>query len=201
MAGANDSEAVVEALKADYDLSSFVNKWFDEFGINLGVHQYRELELFHRIVIRRGESNLDLDLPDVGFGVSQVLPVIVQGYLAPTDSITLVEQPEVHLRPVMQAKLADLFCEMIKLKTNGLKHPTRAYIVETHSEYFLNRLRALIALKSLDHKLVRIYSVEEAEKSGGSSIKMHAVAEGGAFKWPRHFIDADIENTKIYMES
>ena len=77
------------------------------------------------------------NLTDVGFGVSQVLPVLVQGLLMRTGGIYLVQQPEIHLHPDAQAGLADFF---IYLASYGV-----TTVVETHSEYLLLRLRRRLA--------------------------------------------------------
>lgn len=77
------------------------------------------------------------NLADVGFGVSQVLPVLVQGLLMRSGGIYLVQQPEIHLHPDAQAGLADFF---IYLASYGV-----ITVVETHSEYLLLRLRRRLA--------------------------------------------------------
>ena len=69
-----------------------------------------EEEIIHKLKII--QNGLSLDITDVGFGVSQVLPVIVQGFFAKSGSLTLIEQPEVHLHPRMQADLGDLFIDI-----------------------------------------------------------------------------------------
>ena len=100
-------------------------------------------DIIHQIVVK--QNSLDLDITDVGFGVSQVLPVIIQGFLSKERSITLVEQPEIHLHPKMQADLADLFID-IAINKNVKKGSSSKYlIIETHSEYLLKRLRRRIS--------------------------------------------------------
>jgi len=76
-------------------------------------------------------------LADSGFGYSQVLPVLVRGLLAPTDATLVIEQPEVHLNPALQVRLAEFF---VALSRTG-----RQVIVETHSEHVVNALRVLAA--------------------------------------------------------
>ena len=70
-------------------------------------------DIIHNIKIN--QNNLDLDITDVGFGISQVLPILVQGFMSNNKSLTLIEQPEIHLHPKMQADLADLFIDILKL--------------------------------------------------------------------------------------
>ncbi len=79
----------------------------------------------------------ELDLTSIGFGTSQVLPIIVQGLLTPQDGIFIIEQPEVHLHARVQSLLAYFFY--------GLTQTGRQCIVETHSEHIVNFLRALMA--------------------------------------------------------
>ncbi len=91
----------------------------------------------------KGSKDL-VDLPDVGFGISQVLPVLVQCFYAPHNSIIIMEQPEIHLHPSAQAALADVMIDVINSRENG-KDRNIQLIVETHSEHFLRRLQRRIA--------------------------------------------------------
>jgi predicted ATPase len=81
-----------------------------------------------------------INLSDMGYGASQVLPVIVQSVLAKEGSLVIIEQPELHLHPRAQAQLADLF---IKMKSIGVR-----FLIETHSENLLLRFRRRIAQTS-----------------------------------------------------
>jgi predicted ATPase len=96
----------------------------------------KRLNLFEVDVSGAGRGTR-ANLADVGFGVSQVLPVLVQGLLMRRGGIYLVQQPEIHLHPDAQAGLADFF---IYLASYGV-----ITIVETHSEYLLLRLRRRLA--------------------------------------------------------
>lgn len=73
------------------------------------------------------------DIMNVGIGTSQVLPVLISVLLSEPNEILVFEQPELHLHPYSQSRLADMFTEFCK---HG-----RKIILETHSEYFLLRLR------------------------------------------------------------
>lgn len=85
-----------------------------------------------------------VNLPDVGFGISQVLPVLVQCLYAPPGSIILMEQPEIHLHPSAQSALADVMIDLINSRENGEDRKIQL-IIETHSEHFLRRLQRRIA--------------------------------------------------------
>ena len=96
----------------------------------------KRLNLFEIDVAGAGRGT-SANLSDVGFGLSQILPVVVQGLQMRPGSIYLVQQPEIHLHPDAQADLADFF---IYLATKGVMT-----IVETHSEYLLLRIRRRLA--------------------------------------------------------
>ena len=73
------------------------------------------------------------NLIDVGYGVSQVLPVITELLCSDVPSMFLLQQPEVHLHPSAQAALGSLFCQVAG--------PHRQLVVETHSDHLLDRVR------------------------------------------------------------
>lgn len=98
------------------------------------VHPYKHFE----------QSNL----ADVGFGISQALPMVVADVALPKSGLLLLNQPEVHLHPTSQAKLANYFSSRCK---------ERQYLIETHSEYLLNRMRILVSKKKLRKEDVVIY--------------------------------------------
>jgi predicted ATPase len=76
-------------------------------------------------------------LADSGFGYSQVLPILVKGLLAEQGSVLLIEQPELHLNPALQVRLADFFIAMIRAK--------KQILIESHSEHIVNAIRVLTA--------------------------------------------------------
>lgn len=116
-----------------------VSFWIKHLGLarSLDVRDLaKRLNLFE-LDIKGARRGTKANLTDVGFGISQILPVIVQGLLMERGGIYLVQQPEIHLHPDAQAALADFF---IYLASNGV-----VTIVETHSEYLLLRIRLRLA--------------------------------------------------------
>lgn len=87
---------------------------------------------------RPTRGKLRVSLADVGFGISQLLPMLVADLQLPDHGTLAVSQPEIHLHPSVQADLADYFVKASKKR--GMR-----YIVETHSEYLINRMRLLVA--------------------------------------------------------
>ena len=107
-------------------------------------------ERSYEVKVRTKGSTTWVDLPDVGFGISQVLPVLVQCDYAPEGSIILIDQPEVHLHPYAQSALADVMIDVIKKRNIQL-------VIETHSEHFLRRLQRRIAEDKLSQDKVSAY--------------------------------------------
>ena len=145
------------------------------------------------------QNNLSLDIPDVGFGISQILPIIVQGFLAGSDSLTIIEQPEIHLHPKMQADLANLFSDIISYHNRNL-------IIESHSEYMLRRLRLLMADSKNPYKInpsdVAIYyfdGIRVDQEKDFVSVKPLTISDTGYFEWPKSFYETDMKDNIDFM--
>ncbi len=111
------------------------------------------------LYFKRGRSLLNV--ADAGFGASQVLPLLIQGLAASDDSLTIAEQPEIHLNPKLQCVLADLLVAMANAKHRVL--------IETHSEHLLIRLRRLVAERAIDAADLGVYYVEQESGVSESS--------------------------------
>lgn len=165
-------------------LSEAVNEWLSYFDIAESHHTSEEGKLGHRLFIRPGGIGKSLDLTNVGVGVSQVLPIVVMALIAEPGAVLLFEQPELHLHPKVQLRLADFFLAVSKTG--------RQCIVETHSEYLVNRLRLRIAEQDISERQLRdqiaLYFVERIR--GASSFQWISIDEFGAIPdWPDGFFD------------
>ena len=127
---------------------------------------------------------------DVGFGVSQVLPIIVESVFAEEGSVLLLEQPEIHLHPKVQANLATVLLDFIKEKHIQ-------YIIESHSEHFLTRLQSEMAANSEAINRVKIYFCEQVK--GKSTIRRLETDAFGYIKdWPKDFF-GDVLGERMKM--
>ena len=137
-----------------------------------------------RVTVTKGGRSVLLT--DVGFGVSQVLPVIVESFYAEPGSTGIMEQPEIHLHPSVQAGLADLLIDAALSRENGKERKTQ-FIIESHSEYLLRRLLRRIAEGDrISSKDVRCYIVDNSDS--GSVISPLQVDElGNVHNWPKNF--------------
>ncbi|MDY0143489.1 MAG: AAA family ATPase [Bacteroidales bacterium] len=188
-----DGDNLTETLKKESNVMSKVNKWLDNFGLSVSVEDVKEV--IHRLKI--SQNGLNLDITDVGFGISQVLPIIVQGFLSKEESLTIVEQPEIHLHPMMQAELADLFIDVVCTENNAGK----ILLIETHSESILKRLRRRIAEGKIKNSDIAIYFIHSRQKKNSSAIiEKIEIGEKGAFDWPKEFYTTDFEDTNEFLK-
>lgn len=139
----------------------------------------------YEVLVRTSPTRPPVKLTDVGFGVSQVLPVIVESLYVPRRSIVIFEQPEVHLHPRVQAALADLFVDAIRAREDGAARDCQ-FIIESHSEHFLRRLQLRIAEEELASDDAALYFVHTQD--GDARIQQLDVDRFGNIKnWPEHF--------------
>lgn len=153
----------------------------EEFKVNPISEQRQEYE-----VKVRTKGSIDwVDLPDVGFGISQVLPVLVQCFYAPPGAIILMEQPEIHLHPNAQSALADVMIDVINSRENG-KNRDIQLVIETHSEHFLRRLQRRIAEDIVHQEKVSAYFANIA-KIPATLEPLQIDIFGNIQNWPENF--------------
>jgi predicted ATPase len=185
-----DGDAIAETLKENVQLKKQVNDWLEKFNLKVNVEHLEDI--IHKLQVN--QNSLNLDITDVGFGISQVLPVIIQGFLSHNNSLTLIEQPEIHLHPKMQADLADLFIDIVISKNQKQKNlkPSKYLFIETHSEYLLKRLRRRISDGTISADNVAIYLIDPDLNDEGAIIRELKVQERGHFDWPIDFYGGEL---------
>ncbi len=175
-------------------LGKAVAQWLVYMGLVDDVTACDRGKIGTELVLHVADVHLPLDLTSVGVGVSQVLPSIVMGLMAPPGSTLLLEQPELHLHPKVQSILGDFLL--------GMVHSGRQCIVESHSEYLVNRLRRRIAEAPSDtiQKCIQMYFVER--ERGESIFRTVEPNEYGAIPdWPRGFFDQGPDEAKLIIEA
>lgn len=160
----------------------------------LGEHR-KEYE----VLVRTGPKLPEVKLTDVGFGVSQVLPVIVECFYVPRRSIVIFEQPEIHLHPRVQADLADLFVDAIRAREGAITRDCQ-FIIESHSEHFLRRLQRRIAEEELSKDDAALYFVHT--QGGEAQIDELDVDPFGNIKnWPDNFFGDEMADLVARTEA
>ena len=164
-------------------LEAAVTDWLKYLGVAETAHSVDKGKLGHELKVSLSEGGPDHDLTHVGVGVSQVLPILVMSLLADRDTTLIFEQPELHLHPKVQTRLADFFLSIVLLG--------RQCLIETHSEYLINRLRYRAAAEEKSNRVtnnLKMYFVEK--KDGASNFREVQVNEYGAIlDWPDGFFD------------
>ena len=133
-------------------------------------------------------TNVNVTPSDVGFGVSQVLPVVVE-LLSRRESVVCVEQPETHLHPRLQSRLADLF-----IHSANEAGRSNQLIIETHSEHVMLRIQRRIREGAISPDAVSVLYVDQSA-TGRTEVKRLRLDEDGDFldEWPQGFFDERLE--------
>ena len=184
----------LELENRETSLFEAVATWLQFLGIIDDVHTEDRGKLGTMLTIRMGGIDQALDLTSVGFGTSQILPIIVQGLLTPPGGVFIVEQPEVHLHPSVQAQLALFF---VALTRAGVQ-----CIIETHSEHLVNQFRVFIAgRKHMPNDQIKIYFAERDREIGTYFHEIELDRRGNIKNWPRGFVDESVRQAEIMLEA
>ncbi len=132
------------------------------------------------ILVKTKKNGVSSSLTDVGYGVSKLLPIIVADLQLPDDSLLIISEPEIDLHPSVQANFANYLFEQTK--------KGKRYIVETHSEYIINRLRLLIAKKELAEEDVKTYYFSNDGRDT-TTYPIHFKKEGNIEDAPPEFFN------------
>lgn len=185
-------DALLAARQGDFKISveERVARWLHELGLvhAFSIKALTEESNLYQVWVRRTPSSAEVLLTDVGFGVSQILPVLVLCYYAPEGSTLVLEQPEIHLHPSVQAGLADVFIDAIR--TRGIQ-----IVLESHSEYLVKRLLRRIAEEDagITNKDVALYFCKMNERE--SKIESLDVDPLGNIRnWPTDFFGNEMED-------
>jgi len=189
-------EKVIDALLASRDRKEYISRGRGRKSLTLEGYVawwLKELKLIHSFSVEpiTDGSNLyqvwvkkTIDcakvlITDVGFGVSQILPVLTLCYYVPEGSTILMEQPEIHLHPTVQAGLADVFIDAIKTRNVQI-------ILESHSEHLLKRLQRRIAEEQLSTESAALYFCKMPKgKSELNTLDLDMF--GNIINWPEGF--------------
>ena len=150
----------------------------------------------YEFLVKKYKDGPEVRITDVGFGVSQVLPVLILCHYAPEGSILILEQPEAHLHPKVQSELADVLIDVVKNRNIQI-------ILESHSAHLLHRLQRRIAEEQMSADDTAFYFCQIND--GTSEIERLKVDEYGNIRnWPQNFFGDDmgdlVAKTKAEMQ-
>ena len=177
-------------LLANPKIKKETNAWLKKLEIpyNVGIQSSGN---YYEIIFKPRKSNLKISQMHIGLGYPIILPFIVQSLIA-RNKIILIEEPEVHLHPKLEADIAELICESSKKRHNQ-------FIIETHSEDFLLRLLKNIRMKKIEPKDVSInYITNDLNKNMGVIVNNIKVNSQGGYTTPWKD-DLFAERTKEFL--
>jgi energy-coupling factor transporter ATP-binding protein EcfA2 len=151
---------VLSSILDDPSARATLERFGEESGLfkHIGIKKLGD-KISDPVQVMVTSSSRPANLLDVGYGVSQALPVVVQSVLAARHNLLLLQQPEVHLHPRAQAALGSL---MVDLLVEGKKQ----FVVETHSDYIIDRVRQEVANGKVSAESV---SILYFERQGGET--------------------------------
>lgn len=142
------------------------------------------------------KNNLKINLKEIGLGMIHALPLVVQALMPSKEKMLVItEEPELHLHPASHGNLAELFAK-------SLVDKNIRYLIETHSQNFILRLRRLIAQGDLNNEHVVIYYADFDESIAESTlIRINIDAQGkprnasGDIYWPKNVFSETLDET------
>ena len=206
-------ERVIEALLASRDqgqkisrgrgrgktadtLEEYVARWLQKLGLihSFAVEPIVEGSNLYQVRVRKTSSSPLVLITDVGFGVSQVLPVLTLCFYVPEGSAIILEQPEIHLHPMVQAGLADVFIDAVKKRSIQI-------ILESHSEHLLTRLQRRMAEEEISSEDAALYFCERGDNPASQLIPLELDTYGNIKNWPKDFFGDEFAERSAMMQA
>ena len=179
--------------EVEEELVKAVKYWIcDEFGIAKDIFAQRNGDAYQ--IILENELGLKTTIEQVGFGVSQVLPIVIEGMRMPDNGILLLEEPESHLHPKLQAVLFDFFYSLVR---RGI-----TIVMETHSDHFINRMRRRVAEDGSNDVVKAVNLSFISSKMGEADFELITLDEFGITEFfPEDFIELTNNELSALMQA
>jgi len=183
----------------DPEKLSALGKALEEMGLTWKVKAERvddtqvEIKVGRLPHSKRGGASDLVNIADVGFGISQALPVIVALLAARPGQLVYLEQPEIHLHPLAQRRLARVLLQAVG---NGA-----VMVVETHSALLLREVQTLIATKQIEKDQVALHWLQRGS-DGSTQVYTAKLDDLGAYgDWPEDFDQTELEAEQAYLDA
>lgn len=164
------------------ELKKDISMWLREFEIANGLEIIQPSMNRFSLSVKNKYTDIVSNIVDVGTGTAQILPVIVESIVTPKNSFIVIEEPESHIHPNAQSKLADLFVSRIE-------QDNKTFFIETHSIFLLQKVQILVAEGKLSPNDVGIFYFEQSKN--GSKVIDLKLDYNGQFtrEFPKGFYD------------
>jgi hypothetical protein len=179
------AENLADFLKANPSVRKKVRDWFVKSTRLASDVKFKSDSSYGlmEILFTEATTGLEIDISRLGFGFSQILPIVVATF---SDMNMLIfEAPEIHLNPNLHGDLTDLFIEGAN---NG-----KQILVETHSEHIIYRIQRRVADGTIAPEDVAIYYVSRGQ-DGSTARRLTLTTEGEVPDWPDGFFEAEMED-------
>ena len=193
-------------------VASIIHEWQDKDDkrLKLVTNALRKLKLTGQVRTKKiGDARIELQvgrlpndrssnpevvsIADVGFGVSQVLPVLVAVIAAEPGRLVYIEQPELHLHPNAQVILAQILATAAR---RGVR-----IVVETHSSLLLLGIQTLVAEGKLSSDLIRLHWFKR-RRNGATQVLTGDLDEAGTYgNWPVDFDNVNLRAQSRYLDA
>ena len=172
-------------------LSEAVNYWARELGV-IAEFEVLDYGLGSELRVKAHQAGEHVDLSHVGAGVGAILPVVVLCLLAEPGAVVLLEEPELHLHPAVQQRLADFF---VACAQSG-----RQLVVETHSDALVTRLRRRVAEDRTGERLDLVAILFTELRNGETHLERVPLNKyGGIDEWPHGFFDESADDAESIL--
>ena len=179
-----------DGYENELSLGEALNLWLEWFGLADDASVQDRGRYGFELNVRPPGASRSVYLSAVGVGVSQVLPVILLCLLSEPADLLILEQPELHLHPALQKRLADFLLVFVRAG--------RQILVETHSDHLVNQLRYQVAADETDEtrKLVKLIFAEQTD--GITTYRESEINEYGGLSedWPDGFLDISAKSAQ-----
>lgn len=196
--GQNAYNILIKDFLGDGTLINQVSKWyrenFDNWDLKVQEEKLSTGTIYHLSISSKA---LEINIKQTGQGIHQTLPLVVQSFLK-TDKpkLTIIEEPETHLHPAAHGVLAQRFAE------SYLEDNNRNYLIETHSQNFVLRMRRLVAEKKLKPENLALYFVDyDIDKNESSLRKIEVDSTGEVEWWPIGIFEDTLDEVINYRKA
>ncbi|QIE58673.1 DUF3696 domain-containing protein [Rasiella rasia] len=191
----NYGENAYQILINDYvkkggELLKQVSDWYEDNFDGWGIQINDSSKPDYKIELVRNNPKFSINIKDVGEGMTQALPIVVSAFIEDKKEVlTILEQPELHLHPAAHGNLAELLA--LSSKTSN-----KRFLIETHSQNFILRLRRLVAEGIIDKNNLAIYFVDYDSENNSSLLKQIEVKRDGSVSfWPKNIFSETLDET------
>lgn len=196
--GENAYPILIQSYQSSDGLLTNVSKWYgDNFeGWKVEVLELVAPEPTYQIVLTNKDIK-QINIVNVGQGMNQALPLIIRSFMLDEKEVRIImEEPDTHLHPAAHGNLAQRFAD------SYIENNNKKYLIETHSQNFVLRLRRLVAEKKLSNEDLAIYYVDFLESTEESVVKRIIVDEdGGVDWWPEGVFTETLAETRAIKDA